>query len=317
MIRLSIIVPFYNVEQYIEECIRSLYDQDIPQEEYEVICVDDCSPDGSRAIVERLQGEFKTLRLICHERNKKLGGARNTGLREAKGKYVWFVDSDDYVSANCLGKLLRGAEAQDVEMLLFDYATVSNGKSQQVVYPEIDEKVITGEELLRQVHERWYVCVPTAWNKLYKREFLIQNNLFFTEDVMYEDTDLSLKMLTYLKRIKYMNESAYNYRQNAQSITKEHPTPEKMEYTILQQNRCAIVAEEAKNGIVKDVISEYVKTQLIVLRRWLIFFDAYQKHAYYKLIRKHNISTLRSYSTWRTWLAIRYGITWFIHEKRN
>ena len=317
MVRLSFIVPVYGVEKYIEECIHSLYNQDIPQSEYEVICVDDCSPDGSRAIVERLQKEYSTLRLICHERNKKLGGARNTGLREANGEYVWFVDSDDYVSANCLGKLLRGAEAQDVEMLLFDYATVSNGKSQQVVYPEIDEKVITGEELLRQVHERWYVCVPTAWNKLYKREFLIQNNLFFTEDVMYEDTDLSLKMLTYLKRIKYMNESAYNYRQNAQSITKEHPTPEKMAYTILQQNRCAIVAEEAKNGIVKDVISEYVKIQLIVLRRGLIFFNAYQKHAYYKLIRKHNISTLRSYSTWRTWLAIRYGITWFIHEKRN
>lgn len=317
MLRLSIIVPFYNVEKYIEECIRSLYDQDIPQEEYEVICVDDCSPDGSRAIVERLQKEFLTLRLVCHERNKKLGGARNTGLREAKGRYVWFVDSDDYVSTNRFSRLLSEAESSDVEMLLFDYATVTNGKSQQVEYPKIEDRVVTGDELLRQVQERWYVCVPTAWNKLYKRKFLMQNGLLFTEDVMYEDTDLSLKMLTYLKRIKYMNESAYNYRQNAQSITKEHPTPEKMAYTILQQNRCAIVAEEAINGIVKDVISEYVKTQLIVLRRGLILLDAYQKHAYFRLIRKYNISTLRSYSTWRTWLAIRYGITWFIHEKRN
>lgn len=317
MIRLSIIVPFYNVEKYIEECIRSLYDQDIPQEEYEVICVDDCSPDGSRAIVERLQKEYSTLRLICHERNKKLGGARNTGLKEARGRYVWFVDSDDYVTPNSFDNLLSEVEEQDVEMLLFDYATVTNGKSQQVVYPKIADRLLTGDELLRQVQERWYVCVPTAWNKLYKREFLMQNGFLFTEDVMYEDTDLSLKMLTYLKRIKYTNVVAYNYRQNAQSITKERPTPKKMAFTIMQQNRCAIVAEEAKNGIVKDVISEYVKTQLIVLRRGLIFFNAYQKHAYYKLIRKHNISTLRSYSTWRTWLAIRYGITWFIHEKRN
>ena len=88
MIRLSFIVPVYGVEKYIEECIRSLYNQDIPQSEYEVICVDDCSPDGSRAIVERLQTEYPTLHLICHAENKRQGGARNTGLREAKGQYI-------------------------------------------------------------------------------------------------------------------------------------------------------------------------------------------------------------------------------------
>ena len=100
MIRLSFIVPFYNVEPYIEECVRSLYAQDIPQEEYEVICVDDCSPDGSRAIVERLQKEYPTLRLLIHTENKRQGGARNTGMRESNGKYVWFVDADDYIQPN-------------------------------------------------------------------------------------------------------------------------------------------------------------------------------------------------------------------------
>ena len=151
MLRLSIIVPFYNVEKYIEECIRSLYDQDIPQEEYEVICVDDCSPDGSRAIVERLQTEYPTLRLICHERKRCAGGARNTGLREAKGRYVWFVDSDDYVAPNCLGKLLSESETQDVELLLFGYMAVENGKSRLVDYPKIADQVLNGAELLRQV----------------------------------------------------------------------------------------------------------------------------------------------------------------------
>lgn len=312
MLRLSIIVPFYNVEKYIEECIRSLYDQDIPQEEYEVICVDDCSPDGSRAIVERLQKEYKTLRLVCHERNKKLGGARNTGLREAKGRYVWFVDSDDYVTPNCLGKLLREAEAQDAEMLLFDYATVTNGKSQQVVYPKIEDRLLPGDELLRQVQERWYVCVPTAWNKLYKREFLMQNGFLFTEDVMYEDTDLSLKMLTYLRRIKYINVVAYNYRQNAQSITNVRPTPEKMAFTIMQQNRCAIVAENTDKEIVKDVIHTYVKAQLSFLRIGIKELSFIEKRKYVNQIRRVGISYLKPYCTWRTWLAIRFGITWFV-----
>lgn len=312
MLRLSIIVPFYNVEKYIEECIRSLYDQDIPQEEYEVICVDDCSPDGSRAIVERLQKEYSTLRLICHERNKKLGGARNTGLKEARGRYVWFVDSDDYVAPNCLSKLLREAEAQEAEMLLFDYATVTNGKSQQVVYPKIADRLLAGDELLRQVQERWYVCVPTAWNKLYKREFLMQNGFLFTEDVMYEDTDLSLKMLTMLKRIKYTNVVAYNYRQNAQSITKERPTPEKMAFTIMQQNRCAIVAENTDAEMVKDVIHTYVKAQLSFLRIGIKELSFIEKRKYVNQIRRVGISYLKPYCTWRTWLAIRFGITWFV-----
>lgn len=316
MIRLSIIVPFFNVEKYIEECIRSLYDQDIPQEEYEVICVDDCSPDGSRAIVERLQKEYSTLRLICHERNKKLGGARNTGLKEARGRYVWFVDSDDYVTPNCLGKLLREAEAQDAEMLLFDYATVTNGKSQQVVYPKIVNRVMSGENLLSQVHEQWYTCIPTAWNKLYKRDFLMPNSLFFAENVMYEDTDWSFRLLTLAKRIKYLDFSAYCYRQNPQSITSACPTPEKMLYTILQQNRCAQVAVGANEEIFEMVIGQYLRVQLTVLRCGIKLLPFEDKIKYLQLIQKEDISSLYPYCNWRTWMAIRYGITWFVHEKR-
>ena len=312
MLRLSIIVPFYNVEKYIEECIRSLYDQDIPQEEYEVICVDDCSPDGCRVIVKRLQKVYSTLRLLTYTENKRQGGARNTGLKEAKGRYVWFVDSDDYVMPNCLGKLLREAEAEDAEMLLFDYATVTNGKSQQVVYPKIEDRIVTGDELLLQVQEQWYVCVPTAWNKLYKREFLMQNGLLFIEDVMYEDTDLSLKMLAYLKRIKYVNVVAYNYRQNAQSITNVRSTPEKMAYMIMQQNRCAIVAEITDKEIVKDVIHTYVKAQLSFLRIGIKELSFIEKRKYVNQIRRVGISYLKPYCTWRTWLAIRFGITCFV-----
>lgn len=312
MIRLSIIVPFYNVEKYIEECIRSLYDQDIPQEEYEVICVDDCSPDNSVAVIEDWRLKVGNLKLIRHERNKKLGGARNTGLREAKGRYVWFIDSDDYVTPNCLGKLLREAEAEDAEMLLFDYAIAINKRCQHVAYPKIENSVVNGSELLQQVQERWYLCIPTAWNKLYKREFLMQNGLLFIEDVMYEDTDLSLKMLAYLKRIKYVNVVAYNYRQNAQSITNVRSTPEKMAYMIMQQNRCAIVAENTDKEIVKDVIHTYVKAQLSFLRIGIKELSFIEKRKYVNQIRRVGISYLKPYCTWRTWLAIRFGITCFV-----
>ena len=110
MIRLSIIIPFYNVEQYIAQCLDSVYQQDIPEEEYEVICVNDASPDGSREIVKEYQKKHKNLILVEHERNKKLGGARNTGLNVAHGTYVLFVDSDDMLAENSIGRLVEEIE---------------------------------------------------------------------------------------------------------------------------------------------------------------------------------------------------------------
>ena len=125
-LRLSFIVPFYNVELYIEECIRSLYAQDIPWEEYEVICVDDCSPDGSRTIVERLQKEYPTLKLLTTPENLRQGGARNMALDVARGKYIWFIDSDDYIAENCLGTMLNQAEEENLDILDFDFDCDAN-----------------------------------------------------------------------------------------------------------------------------------------------------------------------------------------------
>ena len=107
MKRLSIIIPFYNVEQYITQCLDSVYAQDIPEEEYEVICVDDCSPDNSIAIVEEYAKQHSNLIIVRNKYNRKLGGARNAGMEVATGQYVWYVDSDDYISENCLAYLLN------------------------------------------------------------------------------------------------------------------------------------------------------------------------------------------------------------------
>ena len=110
-LRLSIIIPFYNVEQFISECLDSVFDQDIPLSEYEVICVNDGSQDGSRAIVTNYMKRYANLHLIEHEINKKLGTARNTGRSVATGNYIWNVDSDDRIVPNCLGKILNICES--------------------------------------------------------------------------------------------------------------------------------------------------------------------------------------------------------------
>src|SRR5690606_24149359 len=96
MLRLSIIIPMYNVEPYIERCLSSLQDQDIPMEEYEIICINDGSPDNSREVVIRFQRQNKNIILI-DQSNQGVSKARNNGINVARGKYLLFVDPDDYI----------------------------------------------------------------------------------------------------------------------------------------------------------------------------------------------------------------------------
>lgn len=315
MIRLSIIVPFYNVEKYIEQCIRSLYDQDIPHDEYEVICVDDCSPDGSRGKIEelRVKNGYTNLTIICHERNKKLGGARNTGLRAAKGEYIWYVDSDDYITPNCLASLLKDAEKNDVDMLQFDYQTVVGNvvRPYQVSYE--DKNIYTGAEfVVDESHARWFLRIPMAWLKLHKRKFLLENSLWFVEDAMYEDTDLSLFMFTLAKRVKHINLAPYCYRNNSEAVTKRKRTAETMMYTILQQHRCIRAFMLAPTPRYKNLIETYLRSQLTQLRVEIKSLSNIDKLKFAVLMAKHNIFELKEFCNWRTWLAIKFGITIFV-----
>lgn len=213
MLKLSIIVPIYNVEQYIEECIRSLYRQDIPQEEYEVICVDDCSPDNSAVIIERLQKEYSTLHLIRHERNKKLGGARNTGLRNAQGKYIWFVDSDDMLKPNCLRQMVDAMDAGQDDYIHFNYvAMYPDGTMGKELQFALESKQMTGPDMFFDKSMPWQQQI-SACRKIYRREFLQQNNLFFIEDTMYEDNDFSMRVAAAATKCRHLDISPYIYRQ--------------------------------------------------------------------------------------------------------
>lgn len=218
MLRLSFIVPFYGVEKYIEECIRSLYNQDIPQEEYEVICVDDCSPDGSRAVVERLQKEYSTLRLLTHTENKRQGGARNTGMQEAKGRYIWFVDSDDYIKSNCLRALLEQAEKEDLDVLKFHFA-YENQVQRDLSYSkgvELGTDLIFNEDLEVPLISR---CC-SAVSQLIRRELLKSNNIVFAEKVQYEDDDFAYQIYAYAKRARLIGIAPYIVRMSPNSTTR-------------------------------------------------------------------------------------------------
>ena len=117
--KLSIIIPVYNVEQYLKTCLDSVLHQNIAISEYEVIVVNDSSPDGSLAIAEEYARKNSNIKIVTRP-NGGLSAARNTGLEHALGEYVWFVDSDDWIEENCLSRLLSIATLESLDILCFN-----------------------------------------------------------------------------------------------------------------------------------------------------------------------------------------------------
>ena len=165
MKRLSIIVPVYNVENYLEKCLKSLLTQDIPINQYEIIIINDGSTDGSLAIAESYQNLYSNVRIFSQE-NKGLGGARNTGIKEAKGACLFFVDSDDYIQVNSLSALLNCFETEKLDVLRFNYIAVNESgnviqKKKNATHNIVfSNQIVEGETFLsEQLGWACYVCV--------------------------------------------------------------------------------------------------------------------------------------------------------------
>lgn len=298
MIKLSLIIPFYNVEKYIEECVRSLYDQDIPLEEYEVICVNDCSPDNSVDIVKRLQKEYYNLKLIEHEENKKLGGARNTGLKCAKGEYIWFVDSDDMIKPNSLGLILKYVTSNNLDFLHFgwdEFNDVNLIESEKIQSTDI----LTGTELFFNERFVWWKNHITAWCKVYKKSFLIENNIHFAEHIMYEDNDYAFKVYEAAKRCMHISENLYQYRMNDMSITRTKFNATHIYYWLMLIQRLVFLSHDFKkrNSDIRfqEIIREFIKNTYWNLIKVYKGLDIKNKQIATKYIRKYTKITFIPY----------------------
>lgn len=224
MLKLSFIVPFYNVEKYIGACLESLYAQDIPLDEYEVICVDDCSPDNSVQIVKEYQSRYSNLIIVQHEQNKGLGGARNTGLKHASGEYVWFIDSDDYIENYQISRLMNLCISNELDVLFFNYQRVDDMRNiieNGTVFE--DEEVLTGNKFINKVFGNSFIYhLGYVWRCIFKTQYLIDNHLFFPEMEYWEDTEFFPKVILNANRVQSVKEIIYNYRVNSNSISGDY-----------------------------------------------------------------------------------------------
>lgn len=218
-ILISIVIPIYNVENYISQCLDSVYNQNIPEQDYEVICIDDHSPDNSNEIVREYQKTHTNLILIEHESNKKLGPARNSGRSIARGKYIWNIDSDDYIKPNVLKDLTRLCEKNDLDILMFNFDHLGNSTEKlNQKFPFLNSSVLTGINFINKYCLNNFGEISPIWTQLYRKDFLNENQIYSPPINMGEDVPFTLKALLMAKRIMSITKSCYVYRMNQNSL---------------------------------------------------------------------------------------------------
>lgn len=222
MKRLSIIIPVYNVEQYLVKCLDSVLHQDIPYMNYEVIVVNDGSLDNSVQVVQKVQEiqvvqeGFTNIKLVNRE-NGGLSAARNTGLEHAQGEYVWFVDSDDWIEPYCLSGILSKCQNNQLDVLCINLQLTFDDSHIEPYHIANND----GAKLRRGVDFLCNVSMPpAAVCGIYRREFLLRNKLRFYEGILHEDQEFTPRAYYLAKRIMLLDKPIYNYYQRTGSIMK-------------------------------------------------------------------------------------------------
>lgn len=215
-IDISFIIPIYNKEPYIRRCIESVREQDLPS--YEIIIIDDASTDNSFDVIK----EYKRYDNICIKKNTENRGlaySRNLGLKHAQGKYVWFIDADDYIKNGTAKKILDIAISQKLDVIYFNMCR--EGRILKLANIEQTD-IISGEKLFCMIGKdntlRASVC-----GQIYCLEYIRQNNFRFTEGMMAEDAYFSIRALLMASRAMYLPCDAYVYTDTKNSITYNTP----------------------------------------------------------------------------------------------
>lgn len=212
--KLSIIIPAYNVEKYIENCLISTQKQDIEQDTYEVIVIVDGSKDKTLKIAENVSKNYKNISVIYQE-NEGLSGARNKGFNLAKGKYVWFVDSDDYIEENSLGRIVSYLK-DDLDILQLQFRHVYEDDTPPL---DIEFCRIIGIKNGQQVTEQGGLPAPAQFS-IYRTQFLKENNLMFVKGIYHEDSEFKPRATYLARKIASDTCISYNYLQRTSgSIT--------------------------------------------------------------------------------------------------
>lgn len=216
---ISVIIPIYNVEKYIKRCLQSVVSQSC--QDFELILVDDCGTDNSMEVAEAYLSKISQLhyRIEHHAINAGLSVARNTGLGVAKGEYVYFLDSDDWLPKNALEKLVKTARETQAFCVVGEYTNCVDTTAEALSVPyQYGESM----NFVKKDDVIAFFCgkgLPvTAWNKLIRRDFLLKNKLYFEKGIYHEDCLWTFLLISVLPSLAIISDSTYCYSMNPNSI---------------------------------------------------------------------------------------------------
>ncbi len=217
--KLSIIVPVYNVEQYIGACLESIFRQALCDDDYEVVVVNDGTPDRSMDVVSGMQATHHNI-LVVEQQNQGLSAARNAGLERASGQYVLFLDSDDLLIDGTLHQLLLGGIDADADMVVGDFVKMGDAEIQNMTTLPSTVKteapvVTSGKDFFLQEFNPQQCYV---WRMLYKRQFLQNNGIRFITGICFEDVPFTTESYLRAGKCVRIRTAFYVYRQRSNSI---------------------------------------------------------------------------------------------------
>lgn len=214
-VKISIIVPVYNVEKYLRQCLDSLINQTL--KDIEIICVNDDSPDNSIDILNEYAEKDSRVRVINLKENRKQGGARNAGLQIAQGTYIGLVDSDDWVDTSMYESLWNASANGTIDIVCSDYYTYYEKNKQTVFTKNIPDNVINGN--MEDFHKNVIVNGGRMWTNITKKYLFFDYDLLYPENVIYEDNAIGTALFCVAKTIRKENKPLYYYRQRELSTT--------------------------------------------------------------------------------------------------
>ncbi len=222
MPKLSVMIPVYNVENYLRKCLDSAIYPELG--DYEIVIVNDGSTDSSGSICDEYAKRYPKLIRVISTKNGGIGKARDIGIDAARGEYIIFIDSDDYLSENALPEMMEML-THDFDMCFFDINSVNEAGRLLKYIPGCS---VDGEFTLESFPELLFE-MPSAWNKIYRRSLFTENGIYYPARVWYEDMYVTPWLYTRAKKMLSVHKPWYNYLQRAGSITNNSNTQRNLE----------------------------------------------------------------------------------------
>lgn len=262
--KVSVIVPVYNTEKYLKNCIDSLLKQNF--EDYEIIVINDLSPGNAEEIIKSYND--KKIVYIKNKTNKGIGYNRNLGIKKAKGEYVCFIDSDDYVKEDFISKMYNYSKENNLDLCVCDYVNVDEEGNKLKEFNLSDFCITNYEENNKILCE----INLAPWNKLYKKDMLVKNKIEFSETLKYEDLSFVALSIKNSKKIGKINEQLnyYTIHNNSETTTRD-----KRVFDIFKQ--LDIVRNEYKSGKYLDELTVSVLLNYTIQQRYQIDKDTQSK----------------------------------------